>query len=135
MLKPFAIALVGMLLLASCATPPSAEELANADYGSYPNDYKKIVKSYMQGILKDPGSAQYRLLKSPRQVWASYFGPVQYGYATCYAINAKNSFGGYTGEKTHYILIKNDVVIKHVYGKGGQYDIGESTARKGCSTF
>jgi len=72
---------------------------------------------------------------SPAQVWASYFGPVQYGYATCYAINAKNSFGGYTGEKTHYILIKNDIVIKHVYGKGGQYDIGESAARKGCSTF
>lgn len=35
------------------------------------------------------------------------------GYATCVRINAKNTYGGYTGEKTYRIIIRNNQVIDY----------------------
>ena len=130
----FRFVCVSILLLAvsACATP-TAEELANADFGSYPTDYKQIVKSYTNNLLKDPYSAQWRHIIGPSTGWNAYFGATQYGYIVCYGINAKNAFGGYTGEKIHYFMIKNDVVVKHIYEKGRRYDFGGAAAQAGCS--
>jgi hypothetical protein len=35
------------------------------------------------------------------------------GYATCVVINAKNAFGGYVGERTYRIIIRNGAVIDY----------------------
>ena len=111
-----------LLILAfhGCATVPTNEELANKDYGRYPENYQEIVKRYFSGQLSDPYSAQYRWIKPPYQ---GYFiehtnlltgqpDKFSFGYLVHVGINAKNRFGGYIGEKEYVVLIRNDIVIK-----------------------
>ena len=74
----------------------SAAELANADYG--PRLSEEQAANFVRGILKDPYSAQISCGKSG-DLWWVYYGQKQTGqYFKCY-VNAKNGFGGYTGQK------------------------------------
>lgn len=124
-------ALVGVIFVAGCALRPSDSELAQADYGGYPSDYREVVESYMSGILKDPGSAQYQYLNSPQRAWSGLGGSL-YGYAVCVNINAKNSYGGYVGGRPNYFLIHNGAVVRTVQGDG-QY--GDAMAEGACKSF
>jgi len=94
------IALIPLLLLCSCATTipdPSPQELASADYGELPQEGTlDYLKGYLGANLKDPYSAVFkfsyekgRKVINGRNVW---------GYVVYPTLNAKNSFGGYTGE-------------------------------------
>jgi len=132
-----ACAIISLILfLSSCATKPTPQQLSNADYGSYPADYENTVKAYLNLVLKDPHSAKYKKLAGPEKSWVRYFGPAYFGYAICYMINAKNSYGGYIGATTHYFMIKDGVVIKHISGRGvGRYDFGEGVAQKNCESI
>ncbi|MDR5772865.1 MULTISPECIES: hypothetical protein [unclassified Caballeronia] len=42
-----------------------------------------------------------------------------YGYLVCTDINAKNSYGGYTGAKRRWFLIRNGAVVR--YGERPMY--------------
>jgi hypothetical protein len=97
----------------SHAYEPSKQEKANADYGAYPKNYKNIVKNYMQGVLKDPESARYKVLSSPQKFYmvAGTIEELVYCYTTAFSINAKNSYGGYTGEKIYFFQIRNGEII------------------------
>lgn len=124
------------LLLSGCLSAPPQKEIANADFGKYPSNYESTIEHYMRQFLKDPDSVKYEYVIYPRKSWyvGGLLGPsgTSYGYAVCAKINAKNSFGGYTGSKIHYFLIKNDRIIAHFYDSGRRYDIGRSTAYKAC---
>jgi hypothetical protein len=113
--KNILLFLLSAFILFGCATPPTQQEIASADYGVYPKDYEEIIKSYMNGILKDPMSAQYTFLGAPQIAWTS-FGGRKFGYGTCVRINAKNSFGGYTGNHLSYFLIRNGSVVTALVG-------------------
>jgi hypothetical protein len=58
---------LGMCLLSACASAPTAEQIASADYGSYPSSYEQTIKQSMLMSLKDPDSAQYQHVKGPSQ--------------------------------------------------------------------
>lgn len=109
-----------VLALVGCVTPPTQEELAAADYGLYPHDYETIIKTYMSRVLKDPDSGRFEFLNAPKTAWNKLDG-LQYGYAVCANINAKNSYGGYTGFQMSYFLIRNGRVIiaRHSSGRYG----------------
>ncbi len=102
-----------------------------ADYGIYPQNYQEIVTTAIAGILKDPDSAKYSGFTQPRHdqvihlefqsdgkgglVTDGSSPPVRtaiYGYAVCVAVNAKNSYGGYTGNQTYWLLIRDGQVIR-----------------------
>lgn len=108
------IILIMLFFLVGCVTAPTSEQLRNADYGTYPFNHEETIKNYMALRLKDPTSAIYTFGRQPRSMWAGggLSGPIQYGYGACAHINAKNSFGGYTGAKEYFFLIKNDQIIK-----------------------
>lgn len=127
-----AVMMVTILFLTSCASMPTQQELASADYGGYPDNYEQIIKTYLEPLLKDPYSAEYRHLKGPEKQWASIVAQSNYGYGVCYMINAKNSFGGFIGYKTHHFLIHDGVVVQHVYESGEKYDIMGEVARDRC---
>ena len=132
-MRLFALAL--FVLVAGCATAPTQEELARADFGAFPENHNATIRDYLRSFLKDPASAQYSHVRGPERVWSSYFGPVMYGYFVCASINAKNSFGGYTGSKLHFFLIRNGSVVQHIYPSGNDgVDIGRSVAIQRCST-
>lgn len=54
-------------------------------------------------------------ISTPTTYWYKagpmYGGGLVAGYAVCAYVNAKNSYGGYTGGKLSWFLIKNDRVI------------------------
>ena len=102
-----------MAFTAGCATAPTQQQLSAADYGAYPTNYESIVKNFYAGALKDPDSAQYRLITPPQKYWvrAPLGGAVRYGYLVCATVNAKNSFGGYIGFQTQGLLIRESAVV------------------------
>lgn len=102
---------LAVLMLSGCG--PTQQELRNADYGRPPSNPEEVIRSYMNTRLKDPDSAKYSIRKGPIQGWNS-FGGMLFGYIVCADINAKNSYGGYTGWQPYYFLINNDSVIRTV---------------------
>lgn len=108
-----------LLFLAGCATsfqkPPQDQ-----NYGSPPSAPLEAAKAYFSDILKDPDSARYKLLSCARAYsnkGLAYGGDVAWaGYACFVTINAKNSFGGYTGAKPYTVLFTNDLAVSHMDG-------------------
>ncbi len=110
----FVLVIFISLTALSCATVPSQSELANADYGIYPENYQEIVKAYFSRKLIDPYYAQYRI-KTPYKGYFSggAFRSPAFGYVVEVGINVKKRFGGYV-EKSYMILIKNGAIIKRI---------------------
>lgn len=118
-------------MLVGCAIAPSQQELASADYGSYPSDYEQVIKSFMQSVLKDPESARYQFLNAPKPGWNA-LGSKKYGFVVCANINAKNSYGGYVGNRMSYFMIKNGRVIDASHGDGSY---GDALVQGMCTKF
>lgn len=117
------------LFLAGCASAPSAQEKAAADYGAPPTDYEKSIRDYLQTALKDPYSYDMKILFEPRKDWTAFLSKKTYGYAVCANVNAKNSFGAYGGFKLVYFLIRDDQVVSS-WGLGQNEEI---TAQQQCN--
>lgn len=122
--------LMATLTFAGCATNGSNSGFQSppedADYGEAP-EIGESVKAYFSRILKDPESAQYRkghLGKAYCNKGIAWGGDVVWhGYAANIYINAKNSYGGYTGFKPYTIVWNRDGSInKHI----GDDDFGNS---------
>ncbi len=96
------LVLLIFLMVIGCASGPTEEEVANADYGNYPKNEDQIIKNYMDRRLKDSDSAKYEFLNKPRAFYMGRGNNVSYGYAVCIEINSKNSYGGYTGWKPYF---------------------------------
>ena len=87
--------------------------IRSADYGPYPRNYERLIRNHLNQTLLDPGSAKIRI-SPPRKVFKIYNPeakiysletPKQLRsegyYLVCAEVNAKNTFGGYTGWQTH----------------------------------
>ncbi len=128
--------LISMVLicavLSGCAsfTP---KELADLDYGHYPFDYKEIIQQHLNRSLKDPASAILDYRGSPATVWqkGSIFGSRDYGWGVCVFINAKNSYGGYVGERPYFFLIRDGKIIR-TYGEMETNLFDTALAQGGC---
>ena len=106
-----------LLWLSGCATinssyAPTEEELANADYGEKPTQYKEQIETYVKAILIDPESVQFTDYSTPKKDWLSKFsglGSIKYyGWLVCVDVNAKNRYGGYAGRKTYYFIFQGN---------------------------
>ncbi|MCC7146095.1 MAG: hypothetical protein IT443_06585 [Phycisphaeraceae bacterium] len=115
------IACLTFTVLGGCATGPTASQLANADYGTPITESaaKAKAEAWMRGILKDPESASFEWA-SFKQGWAAeglfYGGGYLYGYLLDGWVNARNSFGGYTGRK-RYVFMFHNGEIAAVWGE------------------
>ena len=105
---------LAMALLAGCAAMPTQQEIAALDYGTpVPDNYKTQISVYLQVTLKDPYSAHIDI-QEPIKYW--YQEPLlsggkrHVGWLVKVFVNAKNSFGGYTGSQTYGFLFRNDVI-------------------------
>lgn len=111
----FRVAVLSLTLLGGCTSLPTPQQISTADYGQYPENYEAIVKSFYNMALKDPESARYGNISTPYRTYlGSRIDETKYGWLTCASVNAKNSFGAYTGYSTDALLIKNGAVIQHV---------------------
>lgn len=117
------VAFAASTALTACMSLPDQATQSAADYGSYPENYRALVTSYLQDTLKDPESARVEYLTVPQKDYriVQHRQPV-YGYALCLTVNAKNSFGGYTGKQLALVHIRNGSIVTFWRADGGSYD-------------
>ena len=109
------LSIAAVAALAGCAVNQPVD-WSKADYGPYPQDYEQIVKQHMQERLKDPDSAKYQFPGKPVAGYEHIAGKTDFGWYLCPLVNAKNSYGAYTGYQQYYIMIKNGIVISSFNG-------------------
>lgn len=100
------------LLVFVCSAMASKEEAA-ANFPPLIEKYQLAIRGYMRPRLKDPYSAVYRF-NTPRKGmmqdgWLAG-GKKHFGWIVPTWINAKNGFGGYTGEQLYIMFFFDDKV-------------------------
>lgn len=102
------------LTLGACSYAPSAETLALADFGSpmTASQMQSLADDHLVDVLKDPESRRVEWGQSGRVwVWTGLVGGgTKYGYGLEGDVNAKNSFGGYTGSKPYLFFFRDGVL-------------------------
>ena len=98
-------ALAPSVIISGClvVTPdPTPEELAAADFGPKPDQEvaEEFAKITIRSMLKDPESARFTTGEL-KKGWfrASGSTPNRFAWVLPVNVNAKNSYGGYTGDK------------------------------------
>lgn len=117
MLKRLAVTalITTTLAVTGCTSSPvDPAKVASGDYGDFPTNYQETVKGYFQQTLKDPYSAQYKF-GTPykgylREAPINGGQPSVYGYIVDCSVNAKNSYGGYVGDKFYRMFLKSNTV-------------------------
>lgn len=109
---PVVVSVVLALGLASCGTPPTAEQLRNADHGAPPGPgHQQVIKEWYAERLIDPTSPLYTFgtpVRGYTQENPIYGSKLEFGWIVCGTVNAKNRMGGYAGRETFFTLFKND---------------------------
>jgi hypothetical protein len=120
----FPVLVLGFVMgLVGCAdVPPTPQQVASIGYGSpLPANYKVIIQDYLNTHLKDPFSAVVTWRYAPVQTWIRN-APMQgsqliLGWKVVCDVNAKNSFGAYTGFKPYLFMIRDGAVVFEVSGE------------------
>lgn len=90
----------------------AAGSAANAQVTPPPPGWQATIDRYLEGRLKDPMSAVKKVTRGPRQGSVkSGFASSWYGWAVCYDINSKNTYGGYGGFKRFVFVIDDKGVV------------------------
>ncbi len=127
--RPLVVVVTLFAVLTGCASKqitwrPLAADIETADYGAYPRDYESIVKDWYLRNLKDPDSARFGRITRPLKEHAitkQFKKDAVYGYSVCAAVNARSTFGGYTGRQTRWFLIRTGRIVRsdkplfHIY--------------------
>ena len=101
---------LGMIFIGSLkAQTPSAD---TARYGPYPTNYKELIMQWLSKQLIDPYSARIEWSGEPKPSDLGTGSEAVSGYLVNFTVNARNSFGTYTGKQKHSVLIRNGEVIK-----------------------
>lgn len=105
-----------LLLLTGCAVGPTKQEIAKADYGRpiAEQSAQAIASAWAKGVLKDPGSARFawgKFYKGGRTPSVFEKGGTIFGYILEGRVNARNSFGGYTGYRRWVFIFHNGYVV------------------------
>lgn len=116
----FALVCVSLLLI-GCGSVEGVAPAANTNFGKKPSSaYKAQIKNTMNKTLKDPYSSKYTFD-------AAFRGYINHketgnlfwkGYVVPFTLNAKNSYGGYTGEVEYYALFDSNGQIFAAEGVG-----------------
>lgn len=136
----FIILLVSLI---GCAGRPTAEQLKNANYGSYPENYKEITQQFIadkvmkdsiykkifqgrESISHDP---MYTGWRGPSKGWYSTSGSTYFGYRVCVVVHPRSISGGLKSRDMFFIFIYNDNVIQYEHEKSS----GEDQLHKLCN--
>lgn len=120
--------LICLSLLFGCATPAkSPETLGGVSFGEKPTNYKKIVKNYIDKKRKGKqlDLSKVHFLNEPNKYVFERLAQEEFGYRVCTLIPIENV----NKLRSHFFLIKNGKVIKHLYDSGLI-----SLSRKFCDT-
>ncbi len=105
-----------LMVVVGCASPPSAEQVATAEYGTAISqlEAETAAKAYLRGIMKDPGSIQTGWAPVNKGFFTEApldGGRTYYGWQLIGSVNAKNSYGGYTGAREYRFVFHDGKII------------------------
>ncbi len=103
----FAVLLTAAASIVACATsgaPPFIQKIEAGPRYSLTDAEMNAIKARIIPTLKDPDSARFSPPVASQQPDGSVL--------VCGSVNAKNSFGGYTGMKPYYAWLKNGQIEK-----------------------
>lgn len=115
-------------LLAGCVASPALIQAQTYDFGAAPTNAEDQIKRYFSRTLKDPMSATYEFsepFKGRCDVdWLDPSSEFAIGWVVQTNVNAKNSYGGYTGAQPYAFFFAADQTMKKVvggnkFGRGG----------------
>ena len=87
-----------LLTCIGCRSGPTKEEIADADHGPLPIDYKEIIKAHHEKQMQRGFSAKYRFITEPEKCW--FYGrsaKYVFGWEVQADLNVKNRKGEYMG--------------------------------------
>lgn len=87
--------ILGMVALCA-ALGGCAGQQTTAD-ASWPTDYREIILRNKSTLFKDPESVRDAAISGPSKA--------MFGWRVCLKANARNGFGGYTGQTMYTILL------------------------------
>lgn len=113
-MKNLILFLLTTILLFGCAGMSKDPQLVAP--GPFPDQYEATIRDYLSVRLYDPDSLKdFVVLEPPKEVrGSSVLSGVPYGehyWHVVVSFRAKNRFGGYTGARPHYVLIKYGNVV------------------------
>lgn len=118
------LSLIASIGLAGCATAPNSAEI---DYGNPPINPRAAVIEYFEPRLKDPASAHYKVGEPVRATARNgllFGGGIGFaGYIVDVELNAKNSFGGYTGWEPWTVFFVGDKATDARPGRLGSWEM------------
>ena len=95
------------ITILGCTAPVTNSDIAAANFPSKPTTENSDaqINQYLQNTLKDPDSLKLKC-EPARKGWGRQFRERKpdYGWIVPCSVNAKNSFGGYTGPKPYIFL-------------------------------
>ena len=105
-MKKIIVILALSLTLTACASSNAAFD--NGPTPLAPLDHRTAVSAYVKDVLKDPDSLRdFEIAQQPKYKLAY----MKKRWMVCFFMNAKNSFGGYTGKTMHVAIFEGDTVI------------------------
>jgi len=119
---------------AGCSSRPSAAQIEAADCGPKPNEVQleQLLTSSIKSDLKDPYSAHISFLPIRKTYFDLTSGDLlrtfHPGDYDCYCwekdavVNAKNSYGGYTGDQFYSFWMRGDDIFIHSTPDGRLWD-------------
>lgn len=117
-------ALTGAIVV-GCATAPtdsSGRPLTIADAGPPPASPEAAMRAALRQRLKDPDTAMVTMVGKPKpMVVKAMPGYINggAGWRLCAEVNAKNSYGGYTGYRRIFVLWHEGRVVNFFDGDEG----------------
>jgi hypothetical protein len=113
---------IAILALIAALIVPSVYAAADKP-GALPKDYRALIAKKMNAQLKDAGSAKVEYVGSPRLMdFPIVTKNAIRGYGVCMNVNAKNSFGAYTGVTRAGAFIVYGMVFDIFYANGTDTD-------------
>lgn len=106
-------AVLSLGLLTSCASLNF--DAPDVEFGPQPKaqTLKAVAEEHLQAVMFDPESKRLRWLDAEpvrAAEWESHDfvgGVWNYGWALRFALNGKNRYGAYIGERAYYVLQRN----------------------------
>lgn len=128
-MRAFLLSILVLAFVAGCQSPPQPQDPPEGyDFGPYPSEIESKVRAYFEAVLKDPESARYRhedgFIKVVCNKWLGERAITYAGWGKVVGVNAKNSYGGYTGETRYAFLFEGERI----------YDVFDNSefSAKGC---
>lgn len=82
-----------------------------------PAGWESRIDRYFEEALKDPYTAHKRIVRGPRyDHFHIGLGQDYTGWGVCYSVNARNSYGGYTGAQLYFFIVSAGGDIQPVDG-------------------